>query len=145
MLTTSEVFDEAALTALVAAATVLGADLKAGLYTNSIAPSKVLTIGDMVEPTYAGYARQLVVMATPFRDPQNGIAALAAGLTWKMSDALVPTTVLGIFYTSGAGPSFMGIEPFANPIALVDAIDAFVTVLEYIQSNQNAGFTTVIR
>src|SRR4029077_10226363 len=46
MLTTTEGFDEAALNALIAAATVLGADLHAGLYVNVIAPSKRLVLAD---------------------------------------------------------------------------------------------------
>jgi len=145
MLTTSEVYDKAALTSLIAAATLLGADLKAGLYTNLIDPSKVLTIADMVEPTYTGYARQVVVMGSAFRDPQNGIAALAAGLAWGPTSGTPAEIIQGIFYITGAGPSFMGIEPFPAPIPLNDSLDSFTTILEYIQSSQFAGFTTIVR
>lgn len=145
MLTTVEAYDEAALAALIAAATVLGSDLKAGLYTNVINPSKVLTIGDLVEPTYASYVRQLVVLGGPIRDPVNDIAAIAACLTWQMTGTPTPSIIVGVFYTFGAGPALMGIEPFPQAIALNDDLDAFVTVLEYIQSSDNQGFTTVLR
>lgn len=145
MLTTTEAYDDAALAALIAAATVLGADLKAGLYTNIIAPTKVLTIGDLTEPTYAGYARQAVVLGAPFRDPVNGICAVAAGLTWQEGGAITPVTVQGIFYTYGAGPALLAIEAFQSPISLVDALSAFVSVLQYLQSSTTPGFSTIIQ
>lgn len=145
MLTTSEVYDDAALTALVAAATLLGADLKMGLYTNVIAPTKTLVIADMVEPAYAGYARQVVVMGAPFRDPVNGIQAQSIGLTWQEAGAITPVIIQGVFFITGAGPSFMGIAPFDAPIALNDALDAFTVILQYIQSSQNQGLQVVVR
>lgn len=145
MLTASEVFDEDALAALIASAVLLGADLKAGLYTNVIAPSKVLTIADMVEPPYASYVRQSVVMGPVMRDPINDIAAIAAGLTWQQTGVATPCIIQGVFYVFAAAPKFMGIDPFPTPIPLNDTIDAFVTVLEYIQSSGNQGFTTVLR
>jgi hypothetical protein len=145
VLTTTETYDDTALAALIAAATVLGTDLKAGLYTNVLAPSKTHVIGDFVEPTYTGYARQSVVLGTPFRDPNNGIVALAASLAWFMTGTPVPTIVQGIFYSYGAGPALLGMEPFDAPISLNDDLDAFTTLLEYIQSSQNQGFTTIVR
>ena len=145
MLTTVEAFDEAALNNLITATIVLGSDLKAGLYTNAIAPAKTLTLGALTEPTYGGYARQSVVMAPVMRDPVNDIASLSESLTWQMDGTVVPTIVQGIFYTFGAGPALAGIEPLEAPIALNDALDAFSTILEYIQSSANQGFTTVVR
>ena len=145
VLTTSEAYDDAALAALIASAVLLGADLKAGLYTNVIDPTKRLVIADMTEPLYASYLRQSIVMGAIFRDPQRGIAALGAGVIWQMTGTPTPTTVQGIFYTFGAGPAFLGIEPFPAPISLVDDLDAFTTVLEYVQSQQFAGFTTVVQ
>jgi len=145
MLTTTEAYDDTALAALIAAATVLGTDLKAGLYTNSVAPSKLLTIADLTEPLYASYVRQAVVMSAPVRDPINGIASFATGLVWQQTGTPTPCIVYGIFYTWGAGPALLGIEPFGNGIALTDTLDAFTTILEYIQSQQNPGFTTVLQ
>ncbi len=145
MLTTGEVYDETALALLTAAATALGADLKAGLYTNNPAVAKNHAVADFTEPTYASYLRQAVVMGVPFRDPVNGISALSAGLTWQETGAVTPVIINGIFYVSGAGPYFMGMDPFKNPIALNDLFDAFTTVLQYIQNNQFAGFTTVLQ
>jgi hypothetical protein len=144
-LTTTEPFDSAALTALIAAATVLGSDVKAGLYINNVQPSKVLTIGDLTEPPYASYVRQAVVLGPAFRDPVNGIASVAGALTWQMTGSPTPCIIVGIFYTYGAGPALLGIEPFKTPIPLNDDLDAFVSVLEYIQSNENPGFSTIIR
>jgi hypothetical protein len=145
VLTATEVWDEAALAALIAGATLLGVDLKAGLLTNTPVISKKLTIADLVEPGYASYARQLVVMGPVMRDPVNGIASIAAGLTWQETGAVTAVTITGIFYTFGAGPALLGVEMFATPISLTDLIDAFVTVLEYIQSSDNQGFSTIIR
>jgi hypothetical protein len=145
VLTTTEVFDDAALTALIAGATLLGSDLHAGLYVNAIAPSKVLTIADLVEPTYGGYARQAVVMGAVFRDPVNGISALSAALLWQETGAASAVTIQGIFYVTGAGPSLLGIEPFPSPIPLVDLLSAFSTILQYIQSSPNPGFTTILQ
>lgn len=145
MLTTMELWDDAALASLIAGATLLGTDLKAGLFTNAIVPSKTLVIAGLTEPVYASYLRQVVVMGPVIRDPLNGIAALAAGLNWQMTGTPTPTIVYGIFYTYGAGPLLLGVELFANPIPLNDDLDAFLTVLEYIQSSDNAGLTTVVR
>jgi hypothetical protein len=145
VLTTVEAFDEAALAALTAAVTVLGTDLKAGLYVNVIAPAKNLHLSDLTQPTYTGYLLQAVVLGAPFRDPLNGIAAIAPGLNWQMTGTPVPTIVQGVFYVFGAGPALLGIDPFPQPIAMNDDLDAFLTILEYIQSSQNQGFTTVLR
>jgi hypothetical protein len=141
----TEVHDRAALAALIAAATVLGADLKAGLYTNVIAPTKVLVLTDLTEPTYASYVRQAVVMGPVMRDPVNGIASIAASLHWQETGAVTPVIIQGLFYVSGAGPDLRGIEPFKAPIPLNDLLDAFDTTLEYIQSQEFTGFTTVVQ
>lgn len=144
MLTTMELYDDAALAALIADATLLGANLKAGLYVNSPTISKQNVIADLTEPGYAGYARQAVLLGAPSRDPQNGIVSIAPGLVWQEGGAITPVTVNGIFYTYGVVPKLLGIEPFAVPQTLVDALSAFTTVLQYIQSSENAGLTTVI-
>lgn len=145
MLTTTETYDDVALTALIASAVILGADVKAGLFTNAIAPTKRLVIADLTEPLYASYLRQSVVMGAAFRDPVNGIASVGGSLNWQMTGTPTPTIVQGIFYTYGAGPALLGVEMFASPIALNDDLDAFSTVLQYIQSSQFQGLTTVIQ
>jgi hypothetical protein len=145
VITTTELYDDAALTALIAAAALLGTDLKAGLFINTVALGKTLTISDLTEPTYASYVRQSVVMGTPFRDPINGIAALAGSLLWQQTGTPTPNIIQGIFYTYGATPLLLGVEVFASPIALNDLLDAFSSVLEYVQSSQNQGFSTIIR
>ncbi len=145
MLTTTEVFDDAALTALIASATLLGTDLKAGLFVNSITPTKVLTIAALTEPPYASYVRQALVMGAAIRDPVNGIASLGGSLLWQMTGTPTACIIKGIFYTYGAGPALLGVEVFKTPIPLNDLLDAFSTVLEYIQSNENPGLTTVIQ
>lgn len=146
MLLTTEPYDDAALTALIASATLLGADLKAGLYTNpAFIPSKQTILADLVEPTYGSYVRQSVVMGPVFRDPQNGIASIAAALLWQETGVFTAETIYGVFYTYGVGPTLLGVEPFANPIPLVDLLSAFSTVLEYVESNNFQGFTTVLQ
>lgn len=145
MLTTTELYDDVALTALIAAATVLGADLKAGLFTNTPVIGKTLVISDLTEPTYASYVRQAVVMGPVFRDPVNGIASSSAALVWQETGTPTPVVIKGIFYTYGAGPLLLGVEMFPAPIPLNDDLDAFSSVLSYIQSNQNAGYTTTIQ
>ena len=144
MLTATESWDGAALASLIAGATLLGTDLKCGLYVNSIAPTKKLAIGDLVEPTFTGYARQLVVMGPVFRDPINGISSIAGALNWQMTGTPVPSIIIGVFYTYGAGPALLGIDPFPQPVALNDDLDAFQTALQYIQSSQLQGFTTLL-
>jgi hypothetical protein len=145
VITTTEVYDAAALTALIAAATVLGTDVKAGLFVNDITPSKVLAIADLTEPTYASYVRQAVVMGSPARDPVQGIVSLAAALTWQETGTVTPVIVKGIFYTYGTGPALLAVEVFQNAIALNDHLDFFTSILQYIQSNENAGLTTILR
>lgn len=145
MLVTMELWDKQALAALVAGATLLGADLKAGLFTNTITPGKTLVIADLTEPTYTGYVRQTVVMGPPVRDPINGIVSIGEGLLWQEETTASSEIITGIFYTYGAGPALLGVEVFDNPIGLADLLDAFVTVLQYIQSSENAGLTTIIR
>lgn len=145
MLTATEAWDEAVVAALVAGATLLGADLKAGLFTNNITPGKSNVIADFTEPTYGSYVRQSVIMGAAVRDPLNGIASIGAGLTWQETGALTPVIVYGIFYTFGAGPALLGAELFPAPIPLNDLLDAFVTILEYIESNGNQGITTIVQ
>lgn len=144
MLSTVELFDDAALTALIASATLLGTDLKAGLFTNQPVISKQNVIADFTEPTYASYVRQSVVMGAPFRDPLNGISALSAALTWQETGSVTPVTIYGIFYTYGTVPLLLGAEMFETPQNLLDLLSAFETVLQYVQSNENAGFTTLL-
>lgn len=145
MITTTELWDDAALTSLIAGATLLGADLKVGLFTNTPAIGKQLVIADLTEPTYPGYARQVCVLGAPFRDQLRGIAALAPGLQWAMDDDTVPTIVTGVFYTYGAGPALLGVEMIDPPIPLVDALSQFTTVLEYVQSPPAASLTTILQ
>jgi hypothetical protein len=144
-LLTTESFDDVALAACIAAATVLGADLKAGLFTNTPVLSKTNLVADFVEPVWATYVRQAVVMAGPFRDPALGIASLSASLIWQQTGTPTPCVIKGIFYTYGAGPLVMGAEIFATPIPLNDILDAFTSILEFVQSNSNPGFTTVVQ
>lgn len=144
MLTTTELFDKAQLAASIASAVLLGADLHAGIYTNTPVITKQNVVADLTEPTYAGYVRQLVVMGPVIRDPVNGISALAAGLVWQEGGAITPVTINGVFYTYGAGNLLLGIDPFPTPQNLVDGLSAFTTILQYIQSSQNQGFTTVL-
>jgi hypothetical protein len=144
MLTTVELFDDAALASLIASATLLGSDLKAGLFTNQPVISKQNVIADFTEPVYASYLRQSVVMGAPFRDPLNGISSLSAALTWQETGTITPVTIYGIFYTYGTGPLLLGAEMFATPQNLLDALSAFESVLQFIQSNENAGFTTLL-
>jgi len=138
-------WDDAALTALTAGATLLGADLKAGLFVNTVSPGKTLVIADLTPPPYASYVVQSVVMGAAFRDPVNGIASLGGSLLWQMTGTPTACIINGIYYTYGTGPLLLGVEVFAQPIALNDDLDAFSTVLEYIQSSQNQGFSTIIR
>lgn len=145
MITWTEDFDAAALTALEAAATVLMTDLKALLFTNPITPSKVLTLADLTEPTYTGYARQVVTLGAPARDPQRGIVAVAPGLTWQETTTPVSVIIYGVAYAFGATPALAGVEVFPSPIPLTDLLSFFVTVLEYVQTNDGASFTTTIQ
>jgi hypothetical protein len=142
---TSEGLDAAALAASIAAATVLGTDLKMGLYTNVMTPTKTSVVGDFTEPTYASYVRQAVVMGAPIRDPINGIASLSGALTWQQTGTPTPVTIQGAFLTFGAGNLYAGAIPFATPIALNDTLDAFDIVIEYIQSNGNGLNGTIIQ
>jgi hypothetical protein len=144
-LLTTEAADQAALASLIAAATLLGADLKAGLFTNTVAPSKTLTLTDLTEPTYGSYARQVVVMGPVVRDPAVGICSRAAGLLWQQTGTPTPTIVKGIFYLTGGTPYLVGVEVFPVAIPLNDLLDAFTSVLQYNQSNQNQGATTIIQ
>ena len=145
MITWTEAYDGDALAALIASATVLGADLKAILFTNVVTPSKVLVLGDLTQPTNAGLATQAVVLGPPVRDPQRGIVSLAAGLIWQQSGSPGPVTIAGIAYTYGAGPALAGVELFESPIPLTDLLDSFTSVLEYVQTNDGVSFTTTIQ
>jgi hypothetical protein len=142
---TSEGLDAAALAASIASATVLGADLKMGLYTNVLTPTKTLVVADFTEPTYGSYVRQAVLMGDPVRDPIYGIASVSGSLTWQQTGTAVPVTIVGCFLTFGAGNLFAGILPFDTPIALNDLLDAFDTLVEYVQSNDNGLQLTVVQ
>lgn len=145
MLTTVEAYDEAAVAALIAAATLLGTDLKMGLNTAILSPSKTLTLADMVEPTYAGYARQLLVAGAPFRDPAVGISCQFASLTWQQLATPTPCLIQGYFLIGGTGSAvFYGYEPLPAPFQMNDDLDAFTIILQYIQSSANQGVSTVL-
>ncbi len=145
MITWTEAYDTAALAALEAAATVLGADLKAVLFTNPISPNKSLVLADLTQPTYTGYLAQTVVLGAPARDPQRGIVAVAAGLTWQMTGTPVPTVIYGIGYTMGTGPDLAGVEVFNSPVPLTDDLSFLVTILEYVQTSDGSSFTTIVQ
>ena len=145
MITWTEGFDAAALAALITDATVLGTDLKAILFVNNVAPSKVLVLADLTHPTYTGYVAQSVLLGTPARDPVRGIVSVAPGLTWQETTTPVSVIIYGIAYTRGTGPLLAGVELFPNPIPLTDLLSFFVTVLEYVQTNDGASFSTLIQ
>lgn len=145
MITATEAWDAAVLAVLNTVTTGLFADLKAGLFTNVTTPTKQSVIADFTEPTYGGYARQDVVMGAPFRDPQNGICALGGALNWQETGSPTSVTIYGIFYTWGSSPELLGAELFPAPITLVDLLSAFSTVLQYVESNNNQGFSTIIQ
>ena len=134
MLTTIELWDDAALASLIAGATLLGADLKAGLIVGTPALTHQSVIADITEPAYAGYVRQSVLMGPVIRDPINGISCLAAGLNWQEGGAITPVTI----------PLLLGFEMFAVPQNLVDALSAFTTVLQWIQTSATPGLTTIL-
>ena len=145
MLTTTENFDVSALTTLIAEVTVLGTDLKMGLNTAIVNPTKQLVVGDMVEPTYAGYARQAVAMGTPFRDQPNQISALSAPVIWQQGVVPTPCLIQGIFFMSGTlSAVFVGYEPLVNPFQMNDLLDMISVTLQYIQSSQRQGFGIIV-
>jgi len=145
VLTTSELYDAAALATLIASATDLGADLKVGLNLAVVSPTKKLVVGDMVEPTFTSYARTAVVMGAPFRDDANGICSLGGPVTFQMTGTPVPCLVQGIFFMSGTTSAvFMGYEPLAVPFQMNDDLDQLTLTLQYIQSSLRQGFNIVI-
>ncbi len=144
MLVATELWDAAALALLTAAATGLGADLKIGLNTATITPTKNLTIADMVEPTYTIYARQAVVLGTPQRDQTYDIVGEGAGNPFVMGDALFPTLVQGWFLTYGAGPLLLGYCPLPQPFQMNDALDVLNIIVQYIQSCAPQGTAVII-
>ena len=132
------------MTLLIAAATGLGSDLKIGLNTAIIAPSKTLILSDMTEPTYTGYARQSVVFTSASRDSTYDIVAEGDVNAFAMSGTPVPTLVQGWFLIFGAGPSFLGYCPLPQPYQMNDALDVLSIVVQYIQSCTPQGTATVI-
>lgn len=146
MLTSTEVYDKAALDALVANVLILGSDLKMGLNTNIVNPSKTLSLADMLEPTYSGYARQLVEFGPSFRDPSRGISSLAAGLLWQQAATPTPCLIQGYFLIGGtASAVFYGYEPLDQPFQMTDDLDAITIVVQYIQASQAQGFATFLK
>ena len=144
MFVTTEVFDQAALAALIADAVILGADVHVGLYTNVIAPRKTNVIADFTEPVYAGYARQAVLFGAPFRDPRYAICSLAAPITFQQLAGITPTVVQGYFLVTGAGPILLAASALTAPFAMVDGLDALTLAMQYIQSSAAPGFANVI-
>lgn len=146
MLTSVEVYDKAALDALIASAVILGTDLKMGLNTAIVNPSKTLALSDMVEPTYSGYARQAVLFGPSFRDPSRGISSLAAGLLWQQGGSPTPCLIQGYFLIGGtASAVFYAYEPLDNAFQMTDDLDAITIVVQYIQASQAQGFATFLK
>jgi hypothetical protein len=144
MLTTTEAFDKSALAGLIANAAILGGDLLVTLFLNDVIPSKTLVRADLVEPSWFGYLNQNMNMGPIYRDSEGKICSQGRLVTWRQPGAITPTILRGIAYLFGPHPDLLGVELFAVPVSLNDSLDAFFTMLKYVQSSDSAGFTTVV-
>jgi hypothetical protein len=117
-----------ALTARPAAALAVGNMI---LYTNTLVPGPDNVYGDLVQPTYPGYAPQAFTLTGPYTAGTGPLWLRLSGLLWQMSDATTPTTVQGAALVDSAN-NIIAVGNFSRPYNLVLATDALVVAGELL-------------
>jgi hypothetical protein len=99
---------------------------KLGLFTNAVNLTQQTLLADLVEPTYTGYARQIVTWEPIYQQPDGSWTNQGGALFWQMGDDLTPTVVLGLFLVDSGGTHLLLAENLADPINLVSSANAFL-------------------
>jgi hypothetical protein len=139
----AETADTAILTALIAVAGELHA-VKMGLYVNAFTPTPASPLSSFTQPTYPGYALQSIVWGPVSRNPAGLISSTSGILPFQMSDATLPTTVIGVIIVDTAGAVLILSAAFPTPLTLVDALSVINAAFEYIQTTPNQGNLIVV-
>jgi hypothetical protein len=132
----------ASLASLVAAGQVLEAPFL-GLYTNNVPIVPDMLIGDLVEPTFTGYARAPLVglWEVPFLGANTRPTLRAAERVFRPADAVGgPQTIRGWFIADLAAAGLIRwIEALGTPVELNDAL-ASLAIIPLIQLDPASGY-----
>jgi hypothetical protein len=135
---------KAIVAAMVAATGAKGPlnDAHVGLFTGQPSLDPGTVVGDLVEPTYAGYARQALDPAAwepPSVQTDGSVATMNCGcIHFRMTDNLAPTSITGVFLADAAGPggNLLASGALDSPYALI-ATDQSFDVLTIVGLPQN--------
>lgn len=117
---------------------------KLGLFTNTPPLSQTTVIGDLTEPTFAGYAQQAVTWSAPFEQPDFSWATQGGLYTFQATDDLTPTVVTGCFLVDTGGTHLIFAELFAVPVNLPSSAQACLVSPQVAAGNSTWGSNTVI-
>lgn len=121
---------ESWMTLLTSDTTMLGGQW-IGLYQTIGAPlGPNLTMADLGECDFPGYARQhLGAWHGPYVDQANQVISDAPSMYFACSDTTTPNSVIGAFYGSASAAGTLKlVDPFPTPIGMASTADAFTYV-----------------
>jgi hypothetical protein len=99
-------------------------------------PSKHLTVADLVQPTYTGYAPFPLTWGPAMRDRQNDIITLSDSVLVQTGAATDPdTSIVGYGLTDSTGAELLLSEMFAQPLHLVDNTAFFELIIPFAPGN----------
>lgn len=99
--------------------------VKVELFTTDIALDEDTLYGDLLIPTYPGYAPVTVTWAGIYERADGAFLVTGQLIPWKMTDATIPTTVMGYALVDGTSV-LLATERFDQQEDLVSADDAIV-------------------
>lgn len=117
---------------------------KVGLFVNTPSLSQGTVIGDLTEPTFAGYAQQAVTWSGPFQQPDLSWADQGGLYTFQATDDLTPTVVTGVFLVDSAGTHLIAAELLAPPIALPSSAQALLVSPQIASGNATWGANAIV-
>lgn len=90
------------------------------LYTNPVAITPSLTLADLTEAAFGGYARSAILNWTaPYLDATKNPTVSADPATFVMSDNTLPESIQGYGLLSGGAPgTLVAAEAFTTPVNL---------------------------
>jgi len=107
--------------------TVLNGGYELLLFKNDIAAVPGLTLADLVECDFSGYARMPIDLLLPYLDPITGGASCQQLAQWNF-DGTAPTPVLNSVY--GFGVVKPGVSPAPDTLEQVASFDAPVPMVQ---------------
>ncbi len=110
------------LTTMLTAVPLIAGHLK--LFNNNLVPTPANVLADFIEPTFTGYAADLVTWGTVINDA-NGIPCGPASVTFRMTTA-PGDLCYGAFYVDSTGALVWSTAFDGGPIVFTNAGDGYL-------------------